>query len=147
MPNFLKFNKNKGFTLIELLVAATIISILATIAVASYSTATKNSRDSRRKADLESVRAALELYRSQVGTYVVRTAYTWVAISDLTELTSGGYINQLPSDPVPNITPAYQYKTWNNNRSYCLATRMEIIPTITQCSVLPSGGNYAVINP
>lgn len=62
-------NKNSGFTLIELLVVVTIIIVLATIAVVSYRSASINSRNSKRKADLEVVRQATIMYRAEEGSY------------------------------------------------------------------------------
>lgn len=62
-------NKTLGFTLIELLVAATIIILLTTIGVVSYQTAARNSRNAKRKADLETVRQAMIMYRSENGVY------------------------------------------------------------------------------
>jgi prepilin-type N-terminal cleavage/methylation domain-containing protein len=59
--------KNKGFTLIELLVVIAIIVILATLAMTSYRTANVRARDARRAADMEQVRSALELYRSDTS--------------------------------------------------------------------------------
>jgi len=53
-----------GFTLIELLVAISIIVVLASIGAVSYSKANQSSRNSRRQADIEQVRAALEIYRA-----------------------------------------------------------------------------------
>lgn len=61
--------KRGGFTLIEVLVVATIISLLASIGFVSYTTFSKQSRDARRKTDLENVRSALELYRSDNDYY------------------------------------------------------------------------------
>jgi prepilin-type N-terminal cleavage/methylation domain-containing protein len=59
--------RNKGFTLIELLVVIAIIVILATLAMTSYRTANVRARDARRAADMEQVRSALELYRSDTS--------------------------------------------------------------------------------
>lgn len=59
----------KGYSLIEILVVITIISLLVTIGMVSYSQISKNSRDGKRKADLEQVRAALVLYRVDNGSY------------------------------------------------------------------------------
>jgi len=63
----------KGFTLIEILVVATIIGLLASGAIVSYQQLSKQSRDAKRKTDLEQVRAALEMYRSNEDTYPVGT--------------------------------------------------------------------------
>jgi len=54
--------QNLGFTLIELLVVISIIGILASLALASYSGAQKQTRDTQRKSDLNQYRNALENY-------------------------------------------------------------------------------------
>jgi prepilin-type N-terminal cleavage/methylation domain-containing protein len=64
-----KAKKIKAFTLIEVLVVATILGVLVTIAVVSFSNAQRKSRDARRQADLEMVRQALILYRQDNGSY------------------------------------------------------------------------------
>lgn len=62
--------KQHGFTLIELLVAATIIIVLATLGLVSYRVAARNSRNAKRKSDLETVRQAMMMYRSEEGAYL-----------------------------------------------------------------------------
>jgi general secretion pathway protein G len=59
--------KRRGFTLIELLVTIAIISVLSGIGLAAFIGAQKKARDGRRQADLEQIRSALELYRSNEG--------------------------------------------------------------------------------
>src|SRR4030067_3465886 len=59
-----KYGKPSGFTLIELLVVIAIIGILASFAFASFTSAQAKGRDSRRKADLDAIVKALELYKS-----------------------------------------------------------------------------------
>ncbi len=61
--------KQSAFTLIEVLVVATILGVLLSIAVVSFSNAQRKSRDARRKADLETVRQGLILYRQDNGSY------------------------------------------------------------------------------
>src|SRR3990167_8762783 len=56
--------RRPGFTLIELLVIIAIIGILASFAIASFTSAQAKGRDSRRKADLDAMKKALELYKS-----------------------------------------------------------------------------------
>ncbi|NLG06223.1 MAG: prepilin-type N-terminal cleavage/methylation domain-containing protein [Candidatus Pacebacteria bacterium] len=64
-----KIKKIRAFTLIEILVVATIIAVLVTVTAVSFSNAQKNSRNSKRKTDLETVRQALVLYRQDKGSY------------------------------------------------------------------------------
>jgi prepilin-type N-terminal cleavage/methylation domain-containing protein len=52
----------QGFTLMELLIVIGIIGILISISVASYSSAQKKGRDSRRYADMKAVQNAYEQY-------------------------------------------------------------------------------------
>ena len=59
---FVRNNYEKfGFTLIELLVVIAIVGILVAVGSISYLTASKQSRDTRRKTDLEQIRQALKL--------------------------------------------------------------------------------------
>lgn len=64
-----QLKKSCGFTLIELLVVTTIIIILTTVGLVSYQRATINSRNAKRKTDLETIRQALVLYRTDNGCY------------------------------------------------------------------------------
>ncbi len=58
-------NKKNGFTLIELLVVISIVSLLSSILFASVSVASAKARDTRKIAEVASVRTALELYYSE----------------------------------------------------------------------------------
>lgn len=92
--------KIQGFTLIELLVVATIIVVLSAIGLVSFSSAGKSARNSKRKADLETVRQALVLYKSDNGTYPVLSPATHARYLNLVSASylGNGYI----SDPVPD---------------------------------------------
>jgi prepilin-type N-terminal cleavage/methylation domain-containing protein len=56
--------KNKGFTLIELLVVIAIIGILASVVLASLSSARNKGKDAAVKSQLANMRAQAELYYS-----------------------------------------------------------------------------------
>lgn len=88
--------ESKGFTLIEILVVTTIIVLLTATAAVTYTAFLKQSRDAKRKADLEQVRAALEMYRSNNNTYSVYTG-NCASYSALTGTPK--YIQSMPSDP------------------------------------------------
>lgn len=59
----------KGFSLIELLVVMAIIAILSAIGLASFSSVNQNARNSRRAADIQQIRSALEMYRTDHDAY------------------------------------------------------------------------------
>lgn len=59
----------KGFTLVELLVTITIIGILASIGLNTFTSAQKKSRDAKRKAYLRQITDALEAYNNDKGEY------------------------------------------------------------------------------
>ncbi|MBI2616828.1 prepilin-type N-terminal cleavage/methylation domain-containing protein [Candidatus Gottesmanbacteria bacterium] len=112
-------NKNlfsdSGFTLIELLVASTIIALLSTIGFTSFQALTRNGRDALRKTDLEQVRSALEIYKSENGSYPTPTVTCVPALPS-------SYISY-PSDPK---SPTYRYcYDWTSALQYKLCAHLE----------------------
>lgn len=63
-----------GFTLIELLVVISIISLLASIVLASLNSARVKARDTRRRADLNQLRTALAFYFDSNNAYPASAA-------------------------------------------------------------------------
>ncbi len=61
----------KGFTLIELLVLVSIITFISTAGIVMLTNARKEARDTTRKANLDSVADALEIYYDKFGIYPV----------------------------------------------------------------------------
>ncbi len=59
----------KGFTIIELIIVISIIALLSVIGISTYGAVQVDARNTKRKSDLKEIRAALELYRTEVGTY------------------------------------------------------------------------------
>ncbi len=109
--------KNKGFTLIELLVVMTIIALLLGLSLVSYQGARKVARDGQRKADLEEIRSALEMCRTDTGSYPG-------SLSSGSPLTCGGetYLDEVPSDPLSGRQYAYS----GSADSYSLYAALEI---------------------
>ena len=88
----------KGFTLIELLIAISIIGMLAAISIFGLQGARESGRDSKRKADIESIRSALEIYRADCGSYPANV--TGGAPIDGTGSCAGNtYMEEVPFDP------------------------------------------------
>lgn len=93
-----------GFTMIELLVVATIMVVLTTVALVSYRNATQNSRNAKRKTDMQTVRQALVLYRSDNGCYPSDSTYT-AMLATISE-----YVSESPYDPQGSVgSPLYTY--------------------------------------
>ena len=103
--------KNKGFTLIELLVVVAIIGILATVVLASLSSARERARDARRLSDMKTIYTALVQYDLDHGFVPDTGTYTdgadiggWDISSEsdafLGFLVDGGYLSTVPVDPI-----------------------------------------------
>ncbi len=104
-----KTNCRVAFTLIELMVVVSIIAILTTLGISSYSTAIKKSRDGRCKSDIQNIAQALVLYRSDEGVYPGSTA-SLVA----------NYMSAIPKDEKSGTD--YIYTVASNFKTFSLCT-------------------------
>ncbi len=114
--------KSEGFTLIELLVVIAIVGILAGFLMANFIGVRERARDGQRKSDLRQIQAALELYRSDHGSYPSRNSIAILSALPLAysthlfcgvQLTDGGtppvvYMQKVPCDP-SDTTTGYSY--------------------------------------
>ncbi|MEI6690651.1 MAG: prepilin-type N-terminal cleavage/methylation domain-containing protein [bacterium] len=135
----------KAFSLIELLVVIAIMSILIGVAAVNYRKTIQLGRDSRRKADLEQIRQALETYRSANSSYP-NTGTN----AGLTALIPN-YITVLPTDPQSG-TYAYVAANSGTISTYSLCSSLEIDPaqTLSKCGSASCGSkacNYEKTNP
>ncbi|MBI2195693.1 MAG: type II secretion system protein [Candidatus Levybacteria bacterium] len=64
-----RVKREKGFTLVELLIVIAIIGVLTTLLMANFIGVRQRARDAQRKSDLRQIQSALELYRSDQGSY------------------------------------------------------------------------------
>lgn len=115
-----------GFTIIELLVVISIIAILTTIGLISFTQTNKRARDGKRKADLEQVRSALVLYRTDNGTYP--TSLDWSTMSPIQMYISAVTIR----DPLSSPHPQYSY-TGSGGNSFTICATLESSTPASYC--------------
>lgn len=139
----------KGFTLIEILVVIALIGVLAGFLIVSFQGVRRSARDGKRKADLEQIRAGLEMCRQQSAarSYPVGTNY-------LTGCTS--YVPDNLTDPLSSAGYSYVYSGATTTYTLCAYLEGEgasIINTgnctssCTGCSSNTPSCNYLTCNP
>lgn len=121
----------KGFTLIELLVVIIILGALASLIIGNFFTSLKKGRDAKRKADLEQIKTALEMY------YEDKRAYPTQSLNQQGFVFGGefadgskSYMKKVPNDPLPGKN--YRYETDSGGNYYkmyaCLENNQQILP-------------------
>jgi len=100
----------KSFTLLELLIAIVILGILSALISGNFITSLKKGKDARRKADLEQIQRALEMYYEDKRTYPTTLSFGG-KLCETSSCTSSEkvYMQKVPNDPNPSYT--YQYKS------------------------------------
>ena len=82
--------RQSGFTLVELMVVMLIISVLAAIAIPKFIAAMQSAREAVLKEDLHVMRQAIDSY----------TMDKQKGPQSLDDLVQGGYIKEVPADPM-----------------------------------------------
>ena len=126
--------KKNAFSLIELMVVMTIIIVISAVAMVNYSGSTKKARDSRRIADLEKIRMALEVVRQSGTTYPDNINYL-----------EPDYLSKVPVDPKTGGTYPYTIESGSNNYRYSLQATMEDLGSTN--GEFTGDINYQVRNP
>lgn len=93
----------RAFTLIELMVVITIIGLLATIGIVSYTRAQARARDGRRRADLKTLQQAVEMYYAERQSYPSTDGAWWGQCSSYWSKTATCGADTF----IPNICPTY----------------------------------------
>jgi general secretion pathway protein G len=149
----MKKNKKKfnGFTLIELLVVIGIIGILASFLFANFVGIRQRARDGVRKNDLRQIQSALEMYKSDNGTY---PGDGWNNNCGA-QFGSGTtvYLKKIPCDPVTRTH--YSYCNYTTGLKYELAACLENVndpqrdPSNSNeyCPLSPANWSYTIDSP
>ena len=156
----------KGFTLIEILVVVLIISVLSglVLGVVNSSGIRSKARDAQRKADLKQIQTALELYFADNRRYPPSgsSGSAWQQVNNTNpagwmehSLENGGYINDVPVDPMlsgthpgPCNDPTVFRSNFRTNAAgsvYVLTSLMEIVTSNddSECSSLNNWGSLS----
>lgn len=120
----------------ELMIAMAILAILAGVGFSSFSVSVQKSRDAQRKADLEQLQRALELYLVDFQLYPGAISDRVAGCGDGTGICAWGesfsvttanfakiYMKKLPLEPVAAQT--YIYVVSTNRKQYQLFARLE----------------------
>ncbi len=119
LKQFIFPESSEGFTLLEILIAISIIGILSVFGMTAYTNSLNTGRDARRRADLEQIKSALEMFRSDSinSRYPLNTEGL-----DILETGNPRYLN-VPLDPRDGLN--YAYYASNNGSDYALGTNLE----------------------
>lgn len=91
----------RGFTLLEMMIVLTIIAILASISVPMYQAVVLRTRETVLKDNLRTLRNVIDQY----------TADKKKAPQTLQDLIDGGYLRQVPEDPITNSAESWEVIT------------------------------------
>ncbi|MCS7092766.1 MAG: prepilin-type N-terminal cleavage/methylation domain-containing protein [Patescibacteria group bacterium] len=143
----IKIFTNKGFTLIELLVVISIIGVISAMSLFALQSSRESARNARRRADLETIRSALEMYKADCNQYPAASGNA--VPNPLTSNCTGSTITYLSSVPTDPNSGNYYYRRMSAT-SYELCARLEGVSGTTACggASCPGGAcNYSVTNP
>lgn len=103
------FNSRRAFTLLELMIVIAILGVLASLISGNFLTSLTKGRDARRKADLENVAQALELYYEDKRAYPESLDFGQ-PLCETEDCVNGErvYMQELPTDPKNSNNYFYQ---------------------------------------
>jgi len=150
--NYKNISINSAFTLIELLVVMAIIGVLTSMSVFAMQGARESGRNANRKGDLEAIKQAFELFKSDCGRYpsalpAVGSSLTGSAALGCSPANSNVYLTARPGDVISGRL--YSYTPNGSRTAFTLCTALEGEGTsATGCGSCGSAPcTYKVTNP
>lgn len=136
----------KGFTLIELLVVIMILGVLSSLIIGNFFTSLKKGRDARRKADLEQIQRALEMYYEDKRAYPTQAPGNGFIFNGEFSEDGKTYMKKVPNDPIIGKNYKYVYDSENNGYKLyaCMENTQQILPYSS--ALTPEGGFSCPIN-
>jgi general secretion pathway protein G len=87
----------RGYTLVEVMIVVTLIIVLTSVGLATYSNSVRRSREAVLKEDLFRMRDAIDQYYADKNKYP----------STLQDLVTDGYLREIPKDPITNSADSW----------------------------------------
>lgn len=116
----------QGFTLVELLVVISIIGILSSLGLFTFTSSQMRARDAARKSDMKNIETALRIYFNDKGAYPASDATFHMRACDpggnsvcqwgsIWQVAPTVYMQTLPKDPQsPNVNYRYTFVDADN---------------------------------
>jgi len=113
--------KNAGFTLVEILIVVVILGILAAIVIPQFTQASTEARENSLKANLQTIRSQIELYKIQhndneptLAAFTAQMTGTTDVAGAATGSDFGPYLQSIPVNPFTNLNTVDHDGTDNN---------------------------------
>lgn len=128
----------RGFTLLELMIVIVILGVLAALIVGNFVSSLRRGRDARRKADLEQIQRAVELYYEDKRAYPTAAAvpgfpfgskFCETAACDSSEKV---YMQKVSNDPSAGKNYKYDSDGTYFRLYACLENDQQVLPYVSQ---------------
>lgn len=120
-------NNEYGFTFIELMLVIAILGVLLTLVSGNFLSSLKKGRDAKRKADLEQIQRAVEIYYDDNRAYPLTSSINFSGgqLCHPSGCATKVYMQKIPNDPKSTGGYTYRYCTNATNSQYQLYALFE----------------------